>query len=498
MPFVRCKPTEDPTTYSGYEIELFRAVATRMGLVETTHYSFSCWDWGDLFNDVYSNASSRTCDIGTPGAVITDKAMEDGLRFGFPTFSSGISVAIRTPEVSRGDSRDIFLEFSPFTPGVWAVFAGAGIFSGLAIFFLEYASGFPPPTEPLPWNAWSHDTMKTHFSRKSEDWHPWDRGHLPQALYYGLGAIVSVGADEPRSPLARSVAWMWRAMVLIMVAIYTANLAAILGGAVVTQNHIEGWTSLRTYTKAQLVTWTDYKNRILQVSSLDTTPMPWNTNKDLEAMLESVMTGTAKAVLLDTPVLRYYTVKHCELTIVGNEELLFQQAVVFPPLASGGMNTSFVDKYNIALAKSNHQGVQLRLLNRFMPDVTSACTAPPPLETTLSLDNLGGTWACFCICVGFFIALAPCCRIKGQTEATNENGANNKENETERSADIELNDVAQSAVPVYIDAPVSLRDLQDEFGKLRKEIREMQEVQRHVMMHGTSEEQRPSFCGTWN
>ena len=92
----------------------------------------------------------------------------------------------------------LFVEFSPFSVGNWAIFlcsAGvSGLFyllltpelndsvPGLVAYLLDL-SGYPPPTFPLPLGMLSAGTIQQHFVHCDETptWHPWELGHIPQA-----------------------------------------------------------------------------------------------------------------------------------------------------------------------------------------------------------------------------------------------------------------------------------------------------------------------------
>jgi ABC-type amino acid transport substrate-binding protein len=63
-PIVNCIAEEDPSTYSGYQIELFREIAHVVGWQPEDWY-FNCMDWTELIDDLH--ASNGTCFMAASG-----------------------------------------------------------------------------------------------------------------------------------------------------------------------------------------------------------------------------------------------------------------------------------------------------------------------------------------------------------------------------------------------------------------------------------------------
>lgn len=56
---VTCEGVDDPSNYSGYQIELWRAIATDLGWSDTD-WTFYCMDWTIMIDDLSSSQGNCT------------------------------------------------------------------------------------------------------------------------------------------------------------------------------------------------------------------------------------------------------------------------------------------------------------------------------------------------------------------------------------------------------------------------------------------------------
>lgn len=61
---VTCRPDADGSTYSGFQIELFRKGAQHLGWKDDDYY-FTCEDWTPMIDDLLS--SNGTCTMAAAG-----------------------------------------------------------------------------------------------------------------------------------------------------------------------------------------------------------------------------------------------------------------------------------------------------------------------------------------------------------------------------------------------------------------------------------------------
>jgi len=65
---VTCSPDEDPSTYDGYQIALWRRIATEMGWTSAdSDWTFSCLDWSPMLEDLM--APDGLCTLAAAGAL---------------------------------------------------------------------------------------------------------------------------------------------------------------------------------------------------------------------------------------------------------------------------------------------------------------------------------------------------------------------------------------------------------------------------------------------
>lgn len=62
---VMCEGMSDPADFTGYQVALWREIATDLGLQETKDWVFSCVDWNMMLEDL-ANANG-SCSFGAAG-----------------------------------------------------------------------------------------------------------------------------------------------------------------------------------------------------------------------------------------------------------------------------------------------------------------------------------------------------------------------------------------------------------------------------------------------
>lgn len=79
QPMVSCEPSEDPSTYTGYVIELFRLLAHELGWREGADWVMRCMPFSDMLSNVLDPDGS--CTIAAAGA----RAQGAGRRQAWPS-----------------------------------------------------------------------------------------------------------------------------------------------------------------------------------------------------------------------------------------------------------------------------------------------------------------------------------------------------------------------------------------------------------------------------
>jgi len=219
---------------------------------------------------------------------------------------------------------------------------------------------------------------------------------------------------------------------LIMIAIYTANLAAILGTQSTVSDPITEWSDLNKLKPSQIGTWDHYSERLKKVSNLSTTPYPWIGGEPKD-MLDGLKRKKYDVLILDEPVLRYWATQNCDYSMVGVAGgLWLNLGVMFPSDA----DLSLVRSYTYGKAKTIHDGVSLRLKEKYMPE-SEVCVTIPSAE--LGLSDLMGVWVCFATAMSVALILGACVsaslRTEGEELPTQRNDATMAVNTASATAD---------------------------------------------------------------
>ncbi|XP_028412398.1 glutamate receptor ionotropic, NMDA 1-like isoform X2 [Dendronephthya gigantea] len=149
--------------------------------------------------------------------------------------------------------------------------------------------------------------------------------NLSSAMWFSWGVLLNSGIGEgtPRSFSARVLGMVWAGFAMIIVASYTANLAAFLvldrPKAVVSgidDPHLRNPTSSFTYATVANSSVDDYFRRQVELSTMYTFMSKYNVDS-AEDGIEKVRDGELKAFIWDSPILYHESSKDCSLTTAG-------------------------------------------------------------------------------------------------------------------------------------------------------------------------------------
>ncbi|XP_030751946.1 glutamate receptor ionotropic, kainate 2-like isoform X2 [Sitophilus oryzae] len=160
------------------------------------------------------NGAIREIMDGNADLAITDLTItserETAVDFTMPFMNLGISILYRKP-IPVPPS--LFMFTSPFSTSVWVMLGVAYMLVSIAIFIMgrlspsEWTSPFPCIEEP--------EYLINQFS-------------IRNSLWFTIGGLLQQGSELAPTISIRTVSGVWWFFVLIMVASYTANLAAFL------------------------------------------------------------------------------------------------------------------------------------------------------------------------------------------------------------------------------------------------------------------------------
>uniref|UniRef100_A0A0G4HKJ0 Ionotropic glutamate receptor C-terminal domain-containing protein n=1 Tax=Chromera velia CCMP2878 TaxID=1169474 RepID=A0A0G4HKJ0_9ALVE len=298
-PFVFCDANEDPSTYSSYEVDLFRKVMEKT----TWHgndWRFVCGSWDPILEEIVKPYGETTCHVVAMGLYVDSSFMEAGVQFTSPTYANGLKVMVNTtPETSMWS----FLR--PFSWEVWVTTIAIAFLLGLALGIIEVSL-----------KGASNNVEKTK--------------EFMETSFFGIGALVGFNDGQPASAPSRFLIIIYGLVVLVLQNTYTANLAAQIT-AVSISSRIFGVSDLA----GRKVGTTEFYSAVLEKDpyNTDATVLPWASVEDEEKMMEGLRNREYDALIIDQPVVDLYESKEatCQLKGVGARFEKFNQAIAFPP-----------------------------------------------------------------------------------------------------------------------------------------------------------------------
>ncbi|KAK7108658.1 glutamate receptor ionotropic, NMDA 1-like isoform X2 [Littorina saxatilis] len=229
---------------------------------------------------------------------------------------------------------------------------------------------------------------------KSEDTEE-DALNLSSAMWFSWGVLLNSGIGEgtPRSFSARVLGMVWAGFAMIIVASYTANLAAFLvldrPEARISgiddprlRNPNENFryatvkdSAVEMYFKRQVELSTMYRN------------MEDKNYMNAASAIEAVRKGDLQAFIWDSPRLEYEAANDCDLTTAGD---LFGRSGLGIGLRK---NSHWTHPVSLAVLELHESGFMEELDNRWiLVDSKSQCPEGNSAPATLGLTNMAGVF----------------------------------------------------------------------------------------------------------
>ncbi|KDR09166.1 glutamate receptor ionotropic, kainate 2-like isoform X2 [Zootermopsis nevadensis] len=365
--------------YAGYSVDLMGKIAEIVGfqlefrLVESNKHA-----------DLVNNLIARTADLAICDLTITHER-EKLIDFTMPFMNLGISILYGKP-VKEDASLFAFLD--PFSVDVWIYVATA--YLGVSILLFVLARTSPGEWDnPHPCRSDPEELENTF--------------NLMNCLWFSIGSLMGQGSDIlPKAVSTRMVAGMWWFFTLIMIASYTANLAAFL-----TLNRLEGEISsaedlakqhkVKYGTMAGGSTAGFFKNsndstykRMWTTMSQSVPSVFVNSNED---GVQRVQKANGKyAFFMESTSIEYQVERKCDLQQVGGTLDSKGYGIGLP------VNSPYRTKVNGALLKLQENGVLQELKEKWWKaPANESCSAKDASEldedsNKLGLANVGGVF----------------------------------------------------------------------------------------------------------
>ncbi|KAG0716030.1 Glutamate [NMDA] receptor subunit 1 [Chionoecetes opilio] len=222
-----------------------------------------------------------------------------------------------------------------------------------------------------------------------------DALNLSSAIWFAWGVLLNSGIGEgtPRSFSARVLGMVWAGFAMIIVASYTANLAAFL---VLDrpQTSLTGINDARlrnpmenfTYATVKGSSVDMYFRRQVELSNMYRT-MEGNNYPDAEAAITAVKSGRLKAFIWDSSRLEYEAAQDCELVTAGE---LFGRSGYGIGLKK---NSPWADRVTLAILEFHESGYMEELDNKWiLQNQEDTCNTDEKAPATLGLKNMAGVF----------------------------------------------------------------------------------------------------------
>ncbi|KAJ8315481.1 hypothetical protein KUTeg_007631 [Tegillarca granosa] len=372
--------TGEVTQYccKGYCIDMLIKIAKKVNFTYDIHLS------EDNSFGTYArvNGSKEKVWNGMIGEVIREKAdlivapltinpERDGhIDFTKPFKYQGLTILVK--KMQKDSSLASFLQ--PFQDTLWILVGLSVHVVALVLYLLDRFSPF--------------GRFKLAKSDDTEE----DALNLSSAMWFAWGVLLNSGIGEgtPRSFSARVLGMVWAGFAMIIVASYTANLAAFL---VLDrpEAYISGIDDARlrnpnedfTYATVKDSAVEMYFKRQVELSTMYRQMEPRNC-KTAEEAIAKVKSGDLQAFIWDSSRLEYEAANDCELIIAGE---MFGRSGLGIGLRK---NSPWTRAISLAILKLHERGIMEELDNQWILKRSTDCPQRYSAPATLGLTNMAG------------------------------------------------------------------------------------------------------------
>ncbi|XP_078657483.1 glutamate receptor 2-like [Branchiostoma floridae x Branchiostoma belcheri] len=358
--------------YHGYMLDLLKMLALRLNFT---------WDLTGT-GKASQSKMLETVKSGKYDMVLCPTAMRPNLHgkieFSLPLVTRGYFLTMKKPD--RLHDPRIFEFMKPFSGEVWLCFVAAAVGVSLVL----AANGRLNPYE------WARAAGRGEVSAEEAD-----NLSLANSLWSTYGASVSQGQEFlPRSATGRVIAGTWWFFILVIIASYTANLAAFLSQPSVDRT-IRSLSDLAGQTDVPYGTYKGYKfYKFLKKSQEE----PFKTlGRYLDKNSDEVVTNSTREaferaakgdfIFISASTYEYEILnKRCDMVIL-TDEYFYKYQVALP----FRLGSPYRTEVNLALMDMATAGQMDVLENRWFNKKNYNCYADSaPDDGVLGLDNLDG------------------------------------------------------------------------------------------------------------
>ncbi|CAI5440787.1 unnamed protein product [Caenorhabditis angaria] len=310
---------------------------------------------------VIGELDADTADMAIGGITINPER-ERIVDFSEPWLYHGIRILEKN--IPRDSPMQSFLQ--PLQSSLWTALFISVLLVGLAIFFLDFKSPFD--------RFYQMDRKMNEDLFGEGDADKDDNVNFNEAMWFVWGVLLNSGVSEktPRSCSARVLGIVWCGFCMIMVASYTANLAAFLvldqpekGLTGVTDPRLRNPSANFSFGTVLNSNVYQYFKRHVELSSTFRKMEPHNVHKASEAV-HSLLNGSLDAFIWDSTRLEFEAARHCDLRTRGS---LFGRSAYGIGLQK---NSPWTPHITQAILRMSESGV-METLDRKWIDISDTC-----------------------------------------------------------------------------------------------------------------------------
>lgn len=373
---VYCDPETPWTEWSGYEVEVFKRVATIIG-IQPEQMTWKCMAWTHMLNELQNNT---VCDIAAAGIPVTTESLKMGLQFSVPTFTNGLAIAVS----SSYQEASMWAFTAAFSWGVWVAIIGTSMLVGLVVFGIDAIEMGVRKNKEENTIEVGEGSMKKPFS---------------SYIWESMVRPTQARDQEALSVAANVVIFFFAFQCLVLVTIYTANTTANIT-ATRLKTQING---LEDLPGKRVGTWEDYTTELTRYGIV-ASAYPWDTTEDEDAMFNAIEGGVIQALVLDASLLYYRAANSCDLAVVGTQFAEFNQALVLPSNGS----SELMDAINQAISSLREDGSLDEFKSQFVTPPEASCKRQGSgAGTKITFAQVSGLWVLLAcgVCIGLFLVV---------------------------------------------------------------------------------------------
>ncbi|KAG1665829.1 hypothetical protein FOA52_005864 [Chlamydomonas sp. UWO 241] len=234
-PMCTCEAGQHPSTYTGFMVEMFRKVAEELSW-DPDSWAFRCMVAEDLWSGMLD--VDGKCYMAGSGQEMSNRWIGLGIKFAVPVYRTGLSIIVK----GTSDTPNMFAMFQVFHWDVWVALVCTAVGMSFVIFGLDHAwlsaANWSPNTHggrharlpsnavaPAPQEVAAAATLLLALMAAAAGGGPWyDR--VGMGLYNTAGKMVDAGEPEPMTVPSRVAVLAYGLLVMLMLALFTANTAA--------------------------------------------------------------------------------------------------------------------------------------------------------------------------------------------------------------------------------------------------------------------------------